>query len=71
MRGTMERNTMRYYQAIEAYLASLNQPPAQQFTARLSYWFDATEEYSRQLHEVDRSNYISMKKDEYQRQKSE
>jgi hypothetical protein len=71
MRGTVERNTMRYYLAMEAYLASLNQPPAQQFTARLSYWFDATEEYSRQLHEVDRSNYISMKKDEYQRQKSE
>ena len=71
MRGTVERNTMRYYLAMEAYLASLNQPPAQQFTARLSYWFDATEEYSQQLHEVDRSSYISMKKDEYQRQKSE
>lgn len=71
MRGTVERNTMRYFLAIEAYLASLDQPPAQQFTARLSYWFDATEEYPQQLHEVDRSSYISMKKDEYQRQKSE
>lgn len=71
MRGTVERNTMRYYLAMEAYLASLNQPPAQQFAARLSYWFDATEEYPQQLHEVDRSSYISMKKDEYQRQKSE
>lgn len=71
MRGTVERNTMRYYLAMEAYLASLNQPPAQQFTARLNYWFDATEEYPQQLHEVDRSSYISMKKDEYQRQKSE
>lgn len=71
MRGTVERNTMRYYLAIEAYLASLSQPPAQQFNSRLAYWFDATEEYPRQLHEVDRSSYIAMKKDEYQRQKSE
>ena len=71
MRGTVERNTMRYYLAIEAYLASLSQPPAQQFDARLGYWFDATEEYPQQLHEVDRSSYFSMKKDEYQRQKSE
>ena len=71
MRGTVERNTMRYYLAIEAYLASLSQPPAQQFDARLGYWFDATEEYPQQLHEVDRSSYFSMKKDEYQRQKTE
>lgn len=70
MRGTVERNTMRYYLAIEAFLASLGQPTAQQFNMRLRYWFDATEEYPRQLHEVDRDNYLSMKKAEYQRQKN-
>lgn len=68
MRGAVERNTMRYYLAIEAYLASLNKPPAQQFNARLEHWFDATEQYPRQLHEVDRSSYLVMKKSEYQRQ---
>lgn len=68
MRGTVERNTMRYYLAIEAYLASLKQVPAEQFNTRLRYWFDATEEYSRQLHELDRPSYLAMKKDEYQRQ---
>ncbi len=71
MRGTVERNTMRYYLAMEAYLASLGQPVAQQVNSRLGYWFDATEEYPRQLHEVDRSSYMAMKKDEYERQKSE
>ena len=71
MRGAVERNTMRYYLAMEAYLASLNLPPAQQVNSRLGHWFDATEEYPRQLHEVDRSSYLAMKKDEYQRQKSE
>ncbi len=70
MRGAIERNTMRYYLAIEAYLASLNQAPAQQFTTRLQYWFDATETYPRQLHEVDRNPYLVMKKDEYQRQQT-
>ena len=70
MRGTVERNTMRYFLAIEAYLASLKQPSAQQFNSRIQYWFDATEQYSRQLHEVDRSDYIQMKKDEYLRQRA-
>jgi hypothetical protein len=61
---------MRYYLAIEAYLAALGQTPEQQPSARLQYWFDATEGYSRQLHEVDRKAYLSMKKDEYQRQQT-
>jgi hypothetical protein len=68
VRGAVERNTMRYYLAIEAYLASLGHPPLQQLDARLQYWFDATEEYSEQLHEVTRDSYLSMKKDEYLRQ---
>lgn len=71
MRGTVERNTMRYYLAMEAYLAALKQPRAEQFTSSLGYWFDATEEYPLQLHEVERASYIAMKKDEYQRQNRE
>lgn len=71
MRGAVERNTMRYYLAMEAYLASLDQPLAQQVNSRLGRWFDATEEFPRQLHEVDRSSYLAMKKDEYQRQESQ
>ena len=71
MRGTVERNTMRYYLAIEAYLASLEAPVAQRFNASLDYWFDATEEYPEQLHEVSRTSYIAMKKEEYRRQNRE
>jgi hypothetical protein len=70
VRGAVERNTMRYYLAIEAYLTSLGRPPAQQLDARLQYWFDATEQYSEQLHEVSRDSYLTMKKDEYRRQQS-
>lgn len=67
MRGAVERNTMRYYLAIEAYLASLRQPSIEQVDARLQHWFNATEEYAIQLHEIDRQAYFSMKKSELNR----
>ncbi|MBX3621396.1 MAG: hypothetical protein KF891_15605 [Rhizobacter sp.] len=67
MRGAIERNTMRYYLAIEAYLASLSAPAAQQRTKRLETWFAATEQYARQLHEVERADYLSMKFNEFRR----
>jgi hypothetical protein len=68
MRGVAERNTMRYYLAIDAYLDSLGTPPGQQLEKRLQAWFDATEKYPRQLHEVDRDAYLRMKRDEVRRQ---
>lgn len=71
MRGAVERNTMRYYLAIEAYLASLGRPREQQFNARLDHWFRATEQYARQLHEVDKNAYLLMKQNEYKRQQSD
>lgn len=68
MRGVAERNTMRYYLAIDAYLDSLATPAPQQLDRRLQAWFDATEKYPRQLHEVDREAYLRMKRDEVRRQ---
>jgi hypothetical protein len=70
VRGMVERNTMRYYLAIEAYLGGLSAPPAQQLDKRLQAWFDATEKYPRQLHELDRSDYLDMKRREYRRQQA-
>ncbi|WP_245200266.1 hypothetical protein [Herbaspirillum sp. LeCh32-8] len=67
-RATVERNTMRYYMAIDAYLAGLVAPPEQRLEKRLETWFAATEQYPRQLHEVDRAAYLSMKRNEYARQ---
>ena len=68
MRGVVERNTMRYYLAINAYLDSLAAPPEKQLEKRFRDWFDATERYPKQLHEVDRDAYLRMKRNEYQRQ---
>ncbi len=64
LRGAIERNTMRYYLAIDAYLAS---PGAQQRARRLETWFTATELYAKQLHEVERADYLVMKQNEFRR----
>lgn len=68
MRGVAERNTMRYYLAIDAYLDSLSAPPERQLERRLAAWFDATEKYPRQLREIGRDEYLRMKRNEVQRQ---
>lgn len=70
LRGLVERNTMRYYLAIDAYLGALSTPPAEQLEKRLQDWFDATEKYPRQLHELDRDDYLAMKRGEYRRQQA-
>ena len=70
MRGLVERNTMRYYLAISAFLDTASLPVAQQVDQRIQRWFDATENYHRQLHEMDRADYIAMKQNEIHRQQS-
>jgi len=70
MRGLAERNTMRYYLAIDAYLGTLTTPTRSQLQKRLHRWFIATEQYPRQLREVSRAAYIDMKRSEYLRQQT-
>jgi len=68
VRGLIERNTMRYFLAIDAYLAAVNADPEQQLLNRLNNWYDSTELYKTQLHEVPRDEYIQMKQNEVLRQ---
>ena len=72
VRGVVERNTMRYYLAIDAYLAAANaanNTENAQLERRLENWFDSTERYALQLHEVEKIDYLSMKRSEIERQK--
>ena len=69
VRGVVERNTMRYYLAIDSYLKEVDAPKSEQFERRLKDWFSATERYARQLREVEREEYMDMKRAEYQRQR--
>ena len=70
MRGVAERNTMRYHRAIDAYLGAFDKPPPLQVQKRLHSWFNATEQYPRQLREVSRAAYMNMKRSEYLRQQT-
>ena len=71
VRGVVERNTMRYFLAIDAFLESTRTAPALQQEQRLQNWFTAVEQYPRQLHEVDRPAYLAMERAEVVRQQTE
>ena len=67
MRGVVERNSMRYYLAIEAFLGALALPVPSRREASMRDWFSASERYPRQLHEMERAEYLAMKRKEYAR----
>ena len=71
VRGLVERNTMRYFLAIDTFLHATRAEPAMQLEQRLQSWFTAVEQYPRQLHEVDRPAYLEMKRAEVARQQTE
>ncbi len=70
VRGAVERNAMRYYLAIDAYLDTMDAPEGQRVDKRLNQWFSATERYPRQLREMDRGSYLALKRDAYGRQQT-
>jgi hypothetical protein len=70
LRGSLERNAMRYYLAIEAWLDTLGLAPPERQHRALEEWFTATERYPRQLQEITRKEYLAMKTREIQRQQS-
>ncbi|MEO8523830.1 MAG: hypothetical protein ABI460_03825 [Caldimonas sp.] len=66
--GLLERNTMRYYLAIDAYLSAYTLPAGEQFEKRIRDWYASTERYAAQLHEMDQTDYLEMKRKEMRRQ---
>ena len=68
IRGIVERNTMRFYLAIDAYLDALTQPADKQLQKSLENWYANSEQYAKQLHEVELNEYLEMKHQEYKRQ---
>lgn len=70
VRGVVERNTMRYYLAIEAYVGALSTPAPKQLEKRLNDWHTSVERYPIQLHEMERAAYLEMKRKEVKRQQA-
>ncbi len=66
-RGAVERNAMRYYLAADAFLMALSQPPDKRTEYALKRWFDSTEQFAPQLHEISRADYLDMKRREITR----
>lgn len=70
VRGAVERNAMRYYLAIDAYLDTMDAPAGQRVDKRINQWFTATERYPQQLREMDRATYVRLKRAVYERQET-
>jgi hypothetical protein len=70
VRGAIERNAMRYYLAIDAYLDTMDVQGPQRVDRRIEKWFAATERYPKQLREMDRNTYVQMKRQDYDRQQT-
>jgi hypothetical protein len=69
IRGALERNVMRYFLAVDACVSTESLPDDRKFEARLARWFDETERYSQQLHEIERPEYLAAKlEDAHRRQ---
>jgi len=58
VRGIVERNAVRYFLAIQAYLDA---PAPEQYVQRLGRWFDLTERHAAQLHELEKPEYLQYK----------
>jgi hypothetical protein len=67
VRAVVERNTMRYFLAIETYLSTAAVPAPERLERRLTQWFDESDRYPQQLHEMSRAQYLDMKHHEFAR----
>jgi hypothetical protein len=66
--GLIERNTMRYYLLLEAFLDTQGLPGSQRFEARLNAAYDLMERFPAQLHEMEKAEYLDTKRREHENQ---
>lgn len=69
-RGMVERNAMRCYLAIEAYLGALPAPESEQAERRLHHWYAGVAQFPLQLQDVTLGEYLAMKRTEIRRQQA-
>ena len=68
MQGAIERNTMRYFLAIQSHLDTIAGPEELRFEQRVKRWFELTSQYNRQLFELDKEEYLKVKQREHANQ---
>ena len=65
-RSAIERNSVRYYLALQAYMNTIQFPEEVRFQRRLSQWYDLTDRHRRQLFEMPKGEYLTNKKKEHE-----
>ncbi len=63
--AVIERNAMRYYLAMKAYLETAQLLPEERHKARTLRWYEMTQEYSKQLYELEQDEYLEAKRKEW------
>lgn len=67
-RGAIERNAVRYYLAIQAFMSALRYPAERRFAMRIGEWHDLTSRYPTQLSDLDKQDYLEFKTAEHENQ---
>lgn len=68
LRGMVERNVVRYYLALEAFLDTQSVPAPHRFEARLNMAYELMERYPLQLHDLEKAEYLDVKRRERENQ---
>ncbi|MEW6110269.1 MAG: hypothetical protein AB1632_14050 [Nitrospirota bacterium] len=68
IRGAIERNSVRYYLAVKAYMDTLAFPEQERFKRCINLWYDLTDKFPQQLFELEKEDYIKYKTREYKNQ---
>jgi len=66
--AVIERSSVRAYLALKAYMINFHLPPAKRFEACLGTWYDLNRPYKKQLYELERDEYLQIKRREHQNQ---
>jgi hypothetical protein len=67
-RGLVERSAMRYYLAFETFLDFESVPPTHRFEDCINAVYDVMERYPTQLHDMEKAEYLDVKRRERQNQ---
>ena len=66
--AVIERSSVRAYLALKAYTLNYHLPPDKRFEACLKTWYDLNQPYKKQLYELERDQYLQIKRREHENQ---
>lgn len=69
-RGAIERNVVRYYLGIKSFMDTHNYPEESRFQMRISQWYDLADRYRKQLHDLEKKEYLTLKTEEHKQQQT-